>query len=500
MPGGGSGPRSRFPAAALVTALTGVGLALRAAGLDESLFGDELFTHEVATRPGFADMVDGVAGDLEISPPLYFAAAWVVAKLGDPQLWLRVPAFLAGAASVPVVYLLGVRSVGRTAALAGAALLAVAPFAIFYSTEARAYSLMALLVLLSTLALLVALERGGWLRWSLFALAAWAALFTHYTAIFALAAQAGWALWAHRDRLRELALAHGAIAIGLLPWLPAFLADRNSGFQTAIENISPLTISFFIRSLGVGFAGSPYLKLSEVPGEAALVLIGAGLLLALAGALGRSGAAERLREPRVVLVLALALVPPVAAALYSMVFASVFVPRTLLASLPAFCLALGLLLTAPSRRVAVAASALVLAGLCLGTAEIVLNPAKPPYREAARFVDERTAVGDPVLQVGLLDYGSLDVQLERPFRLYKQGCSEPVTGPGQILKGEVRCGGGEQGFERALREADHRLVLVTYGSAGALPVPGLADRFRLRDRRVFEHGLFPLEVREYAPG
>lgn len=144
-----------------VAAITLLALAVRLAGLDESLFGDELFTHEIATRPAFGDMLGAVAGDLEISPPLYFVFAWLGAKIGDPQVWLRVPALVAGVATVPALYVLGVRTVGRPAALVGAAALALSPVAIFYSAEARAYSLTALFVVLSAIALLAALERGG---------------------------------------------------------------------------------------------------------------------------------------------------------------------------------------------------------------------------------------------------------------------------------------------------------------------------------------------------
>ena len=94
-------------------------------------------------------MLDGVTGPLEISPPLYFVFAWICAKIGDPHVWVRVPALVAGVALVPAAYALGVRTVGRTAALIGAALLALSPFAVFYSTEARAYTLATLFVVLA---------------------------------------------------------------------------------------------------------------------------------------------------------------------------------------------------------------------------------------------------------------------------------------------------------------------------------------------------------------
>jgi hypothetical protein len=483
-----------------VAAITLLALLLRLPGLDDSVFGDELFTYEIATRPGFGHMLDGITGPLEISPPLYFVFAWVCAKLGDPHVWIRVPALVAGVALVPAAYALGVRTVGRTAGLIGAALLALSPFAIFYSDEARAYSLAALFVVLAALALLAAAERGGWRRWGPFALAACAALYSHYTAAFPLAAEVAWAAWAHRERLRELGLACVAVGAGLLPWLPSFLDDRTAGFQTAIENINPLTVSFFFRSLGIAVLGNPYVGLRETPGTAVAVVLAAGLALAVAGAVAaRTGLVARLRaEPRIVLVILLAVASPLGAALYSIPFASVYVPRTLLASLPAACLLVGLLIAAAPRRLGVPAAVLTIAALALGTAELYRETPKPPYREAAAWVDERRGPGDPVLQAGLIDYGSLDAHLDQPFMLYKQGCADPTTEPGQILTSGITCTGGDEGFRRAVRDARRRVFVVTYGSAGRLGIPGLAGGFRRVATHLFEHEQFPIEVREFA--
>jgi mannosyltransferase len=489
-----------LPAVAPVAAITLLALLLRLPGLDDSLYGDELFTYEIAMRPGFGDMLHGVTGPLEISPPLYFCLAWICAKVGDPHTWIRMPALVAGVALVPAVYTLGARTVGRTAALIGAALLALSPFAIFYSTEARAYTLATLFVVLAAIALLAAAERGGWKRWALFSLAACAALYSHYTAAFPLAAEVAWAAWAHRERLRDLALASVAVGVGLVPWLPSFLDDRTAGFQTAIENINPLTVSFFFRSLGIAVLGNSYAGLRETPGTAVALLLAAGLLLAIAGAVAaRVGLVARLRgEPRITLVLALALGSPVGAALYSIPFASVYVPRALLPSLAGFCLVVGLLVAAAPRRIGVVAALVTIAALALGTAELYREPPKGPYTEAANWLDERRGPGDPVLQAGLIDYGSLDAHLRLPFRLYKQGCAEPTTAPGQILLGRIECTGGDEGFKKALRQARRHVFVVTYGDGGRLDIPGLASDFRLVTSRMFEHERLPLEVREFA--
>jgi hypothetical protein len=480
--------------AVLVAGITLVGLVLRAPGLDETVIGDELFTHELATRPGLGDAVSGVASDLEISPPLYFVAAWAAAKLGDPNLWVRVPSFVAGVATIPAVYALGLRTVGRSAALAGAALLALSPFAVFYSAEARPYALTVLFVVLSTLALLSALDSGGRLHWGLFALATLAALLSHYTAVFALAGQAGWAAWARRDRLRELAIAHGVVAIGLTPWLPSFLEDRTAGFQTAIETFWPFTTSFFFRSLGGFVVGNPYVGLRSIPGLAALALIGAGLLFGLAA--GGRAAAAALRRREVVLIAVLALATPVLAALYSLPFASVFVPRTLLSSLPAVCLAAGLLLTSAPRRLVAPAMALVLAGFAIGAARVIVWSPKPPFREAAGHIDARTGPGDPVLDL-VLDFGSLETELTPPFQVWRETCTAPAREPGQIVTAALPCGVARVGFERALRGRPRALVLANWTDPPPT-VPELERGWRLVDSRTFENHFIPLMVLEYA--
>src|SRR5436190_240162 len=82
-------------------------------------------------------------------------------------------------AAAPALYLLGRQTVGRAAAVLGAAILAVGPFAVFYGVEARPYATMAFFVVVSTLALLRAVATGTWWWWLAYALAAAAAAYSH---------------------------------------------------------------------------------------------------------------------------------------------------------------------------------------------------------------------------------------------------------------------------------------------------------------------------------
>src|SRR5436190_23350384 len=103
-----------------VAGLAVVALALRIPGLDQSLFGDELFTYDTAAVGSLHDLFHAVR-TTEVSPPAFFVVAWLARRVGDAQVWLRLPSLACGTALVPLVYAVGRRLVGTPGALVGAA-------------------------------------------------------------------------------------------------------------------------------------------------------------------------------------------------------------------------------------------------------------------------------------------------------------------------------------------------------------------------------------------
>ncbi len=174
----------------------------------KGLFADEMSTYWIITahsadagQPalhglgGVISLVGHVypgGATTEITPPMYFALAWLTTQLGHASELVRLPSLIAGIASVPVIYLLGLRTVKRAGALVAASLLALCPFMIYYSSEARAYSVMMLLVMVSTLSMLLAVDTGRRRWWVLYAVASAGAVLSHYTSAFVLAAQGVW--------------------------------------------------------------------------------------------------------------------------------------------------------------------------------------------------------------------------------------------------------------------------------------------------------------------
>jgi mannosyltransferase len=388
---------------ALVGAITVTGLLLRLPSFNDSLFGDELSTYYVVNGHGLGRVVHLLQGhSVDLNPPLFLALAWATEKLGDSAQALRLTSLLAGTTAIPLTYLLGLWTVGRRAALVGAALTALSPFLIFYSTEARAYALVVLMVLMSALALLQALRTRGAGWWVAYAACSCAAVYTHYTAVFALATQFAWALWAAPRAWRALVAANVAAAVGYLPWLPTLVDNTRSPGAKTIGILEPFGVHAIRVDLAHWSIGHPFIPLASMPGRTATLMIAGGLATGVLGLVLRVWRARAVPTPApgAVLVAALALATPVGTALYSAIGNSVWEPRNLIVSWPGLALAIGALVTSAAGVLRVVAAGLVIGGFAVGAARMLdVDAQRPDYRAAARLIARAGAVGDPVVEV-----------------------------------------------------------------------------------------------------
>jgi mannosyltransferase len=183
--------RSRSRTFWIVAGLTALAALLRFATLGvQSYHHDEAITAGRVLGGDFFDAMNAV-GFSESAPPLYYVLAWPWTQLtGTGEFGLRSLSALAGVATVPVTYLIGIELRGRAAGLMAAALVAVSPMLLWYSQEARAYALLVLLCALSLLYCVRALRAGRPRDMTLWGVASALALATHYFAIFPIGAEA----------------------------------------------------------------------------------------------------------------------------------------------------------------------------------------------------------------------------------------------------------------------------------------------------------------------
>jgi hypothetical protein len=125
------------------------GAVLRVAPLrHESLEGDEVFSRQVALLP-MRSALNVIRDDLVHPPLYYFLLKAGISAWGATPLGIRLWSLLFGIATIPLVAAIGARLPGsRHTGLWAAAILAVNQCHIFYSQQARSYSVYAFLILL----------------------------------------------------------------------------------------------------------------------------------------------------------------------------------------------------------------------------------------------------------------------------------------------------------------------------------------------------------------
>ncbi len=213
----------------------GVGLLTVAAGIGlrfwtrSPLWLDEALTVDIARHP--LSQLHALLRE-DGAPPLYYVLLHFWMRVfGTSNLGVRSLSGVISVLTLPVGWLLG-RSYGRQGAWATLVLLAASPFAIYYGTEARMYSLVMLVSGLGMVALMRAMQRVS--PWNLLGIAAATAalLYTQYWALYLVATVAAWLLWRARKsapdaRSRTNARwCVGALAVGcaaFLPWVPTFV-------------------------------------------------------------------------------------------------------------------------------------------------------------------------------------------------------------------------------------------------------------------------------------
>lgn len=452
---------------ALVAALTVIGLALRLKVAHQSLVADELSTYWIVTTHGFTGVISTVHSNAEITPPLYFVLAWLTSQLGHAPELVRAPSLLAGLATIPASYLLGRRTVGRSAALAATAIVALAPFTIYYSAEARSYGLTMALVVLSTLTMLVAVDTCRTRWWIVYGACSCAAVYSHYTSVFALGAQLLWLLWACPGARRQAILANLGAVVLFLPWTTGVINDFTSPTSNILSALSPFTPHDVADDLVHWSIAYPYAHapLHRVPGTLALILVLMALLVAFTGvataAVSRDGRPWRLPDRRLILILALALSAPVGEAVLTVFGTNLFGVRNLAASWPALALLVGVLLTRAGPRLGLVATALAIVGFSLAAVRMV-EPRnhRADYRAAADFVERHALRGDVILdESAALSPGplsALDVALGPGHRVLRAlapaesdhpfGFFDPVVSPSVAVPRAIAAAGGGRIF------------------------------------------------------
>ena len=292
----------------LLVGIVGVGAIVRFAtlGTQSYWFDEAQAAHELHLSLGA--MLSSFNA-VETAPPLYFVLGWFWVHLfGDGAVALRSLSALAGTALIPIAFLTGRELVSRRAGLLAAAFVAINPFMVWYSQEAREYMLVAAFCGVSLLFFARALHdpsRRNITWWGVFSALA---LLTHYFAGFLIAPEAVWLLYIARRRATVVAA--GALVVIQLALVPLLVGHATSSLLGFITQ-SPLGSR--IQGVPIAFALGPTFESSLL----SYGLIGAAILTAILVVLLIVGGDQReLRGAGIAAVLAACvLLLPIGAAL-----------------------------------------------------------------------------------------------------------------------------------------------------------------------------------------
>jgi 4-amino-4-deoxy-L-arabinose transferase-like glycosyltransferase len=409
----------------VLLAATAIGALLRFATLGhQSLWVDEATTvHEVGLS--FGGMLHAVAHN-EATPPLYFACAWVWTRIfSSDAVGIRSLSAVFGTAAIPVVYLCGRELISRWAGVVAACLTAASPYMIWYSQEARAYMLLALLSGLSLLFTARSLRTGRGSDLAFWALVSAAALATHFFAALLVFPEGLWLLW----RLRRPAAGAAGLAVLAAAGALAPLAIHDASGPLDLW-INGLALHERIQMIPVDFGASQVYR----DGALRWGLWGAGVLVVLILVLAGLSGPERRRG--LVLPGALAaiivLLPIVGAALgHDYVFSRNLTP----AWIPLVVLVAGVIGAERARPLGLALLAAVALLFVWADVRISADASlqKPDWRAAA------AALGPARVPRAILIFdGNLG---EEPLSLYLPGTTfsfsgAPAPGP-RLALGEI---------------------------------------------------------------
>ncbi len=298
-----SEPQTRV-AAPGYTRFAGPGILLLALALrlfqlgTQNLWYDENLTVAVSQSKG-AELFKAL--ELESNkPPLYFLMmqAWV--KDGASEFWIRLPSAICGTLTCLLALALGQELFGKERGWLLGLLLAVSPFHVYYSQEARMY---ALLGLTGTAALLFTCwfcKAPTGRNAGLYLVAATLSCYTFTYGVFLMPFACLFSA-CFRPRLSGKALAgfwatNVLVALLFVPWVPRLLStvQSGSGLQGTLRGPVTQALAYAFSSLGLGTTFGPTTEQLRVLGRRVLVehpvasgcLLGGILLLTLVSGLG----------------------------------------------------------------------------------------------------------------------------------------------------------------------------------------------------------------------
>lgn len=377
---------------------------------------DEAFGAGVAAAQPLTAIWTFVAREDPYHPPLSHIVLHFWRFFGSSEFTLRLFSVILGTLSIWLIYRIGAYLLDRRTGILAAGILAVSPFHVWYSQEARMYPLLFFLSLISLDALARLMREDRTSQWLVYVGATTLSLYADYGAFLLLAAQniaiGALIIFKRGPRPVKWVLAQSAIVLFFLPWAPVLvgtfphlgpmpLGESLQGGQipapTRVQHVAWVFATFTSAFLP---RGQPLIKI------AVILLFGAVFLTGLW--------ATRRRPLPWSLLSSIALIPIALGAILSY-RTHVLFPRTLIPASAGYylILAAGFLALPPRRIGTLLLTALVGVNLLSLSLMYHRTEKSPPWSTIAHHVSSQIQPGEGIV--------FLDAKWRLPFDLYYRG-------------------------------------------------------------------------------
>ena len=220
----------------------------RVISVNQSFWLDEATTATVARDLSYSDYLAFATADFH--PPIYYLLVKFWAQIfGISELGIRSLSIFAGVGTVYLLYLIGKELFDKKTAYLTSILLATSGLHIYFSQEARMYSLASFFVALSVLFFVrlqperslasAKFKKGtGVGRWLGFAVAISLMTLTHYLTVFMIPIFWIYGIGNSKNWWKKFITSHNILAFSWLLWLPTFLKQLGGGL--GVSTTSPL--------------------------------------------------------------------------------------------------------------------------------------------------------------------------------------------------------------------------------------------------------------------
>lgn len=381
---------------ALVLAILALGFGLRLYRLDaQSFWFDEACSAAIA-KGTFVQIVSNRF--LDVHPPLYYLVLHSWQAISDSDFALRLLSAMWGTAAIGSMYALGKATFDPRVGLGAATITCLSPYAVYYSQEARMYSLLLLLssmMLLTYHRMLHTRSRRWWLAYTVCVVSS---LYVQYvSALLLLALHLHFLITSRRDRGSWVLLATSD-ALALLALAPQLAILLGQAHLVAVHQWTAPPTPGIARLLSAPYA----LTLSQFVSQRVVTLSFAVVLVVFIVAhlqLGRR--LMRRGDPggRLSLLLYTLWTPLLSAFIISQ-WRSIYRERALIVVVPALYLLLSWGIVKTRERYFNLACLLVLGAVGLGAlSNWYFDPSfgKPPFRIVGEALTAEACEGQPVI-------------------------------------------------------------------------------------------------------